>query len=449
MRANARSEEVNIKSGTEEVSYFVTEPQKYLPTLPLIVLSDGVPFYDGNMTIIKWILDTPIVSVETIDSYATDLCLYVRFLEENGLDHLKMPRMKLKRPTYKFLQEMNTRVHNGDIAVTRANRVMGYVVKFYKNMFRCGLINRGDLQNKPYEEFEKRIQYETEYGGKRDARVLSHDLKIKGAKSSDPTRITDGDSLKPMLPEHQIMMLEYLKKSSNVEFGLIVLFSLFSGARIQTATTLRLKSIDINELDKMSEFKEVPLRVGPDTGVDTKYNKNIILRPQVWLIKKLVTYRESDRAENRRKASVMGENDFNYLFLTKSGNPYYIGKRDIEELTKYNPIRNPKKASGIRQAWSKMRKELQIKDVTWDYHYHDSRATYGMNLLDRLMEANKVRPENKKLSNTAILNHIMQRMGHKNIAVTQQYLNYRRLNDELIEAQTSWDKKIVEAIRWP
>lgn len=436
---------VDLTSGNKKLSYFTDDSDgKYLPTFPFIIKSDGSPHYEANMILMDKADSSAIVSIESIRKFASDILDYLRFVEDKAIDMFVFPRRKIDRPTYLYSIELQHQVREGK-SPESANRKIGSVVNFYRGMKRLNLIPQGALVNSPFEEFIKTISYTTDVGLYKHKQVVTTDLKVKGGKKAvDPDYIIDGGKVKPMTPQHQELMLQDLKEHASPEFRLISLISLHTGARVQTACTFRLGTIDIEHAN-YKPTDTVTITCGGKTGVATKYDKRLVLKMPVWLLRKLLTYSNSKRSISRRLQSHFGDSDWNYLFLTKQGKPYYIAKYDEETLLQFSPIRNPRAADGIRQQWSVMRDRLQLIDPTFKYKFHDLRATFGMNLLDKLLYANsQISDPAKRMTDSAILNHIMHSMGHSNIKTTMQYLNYRRLIEINRIAQSDWENKLLE-----
>lgn len=437
--------QVTLSHGDKTLSYFTDDTDsKYLPTFPFIIKGDGEPFYEANMVLLDKADNTAVVSVESIRKFAGDLLGYQRFLEERNLSLFDFPRRKIERPTYLYSIELQHQVREG-MSADSANRKIGSVVNFYRALKRLNLIPDGELKNKPFEEFEKTISYTTDIGLHKHKQVITTDLRIKGGKKAvDPDYIMDGGKVKPITPAHQLLLLEDLKRNASPEFRLISLLSLHTSARVQSACTFRLGTIDIDDSGHQATDK-VTIACAGSSGIATKYDKRLVLKLPVWLLRKLKVYAQSPRYIARRDMSHFGDSDWNYLFLTKQGKPYYIAKYDEEALLQFSPIKNPRAADGVRQQWAALRERIQRIDPTFDHQFHDLRATFGMNLLDKLLYANsQIADPAKRMSDTAILNHIMHSMGHSNIKTTMQYLNYRRFVEANNVAQSDWESKLME-----
>ena len=137
-----------------------------------------------------------------------------------------------------------------------------------------------------WEEAQYQLAFKTTKGLVVSKKVISTDVSIRTPKSEDPFAgtIQDGGKLRPLTGKEQIWILESTEAKGNTECFLIQLFMLATGARIQTAGTLRLRHF-ANPNPRCSKsltgdgeiFK---MKTGPGTGIDTKNDKNGVLQGQ-------------------------------------------------------------------------------------------------------------------------------------------------------------------------
>ena len=153
--------------------------------------------------------------------------------------------------------------------------------------------------------------------------VASTDVSIKAPKTDDPFEgtIQDGGKLRPLTGEEQQWVMEASRALGNTEMQLLILFMLLTGARIQTACTLRVRHFTSENphfgkaLSRdVSIFK---LPVGPKAGIDTKNDKSMVLQVPRALYEVMRTYARSKRAQRRRELAAGGDNPDQYLFLTQ------------------------------------------------------------------------------------------------------------------------------------
>jgi integrase len=107
-----------------------------------------------------------------------------------------------------------------------------------------------------------------------------------------------------------------------------------------------------------------------------------------------------------------------YLFITKSGSPYYTATKDRETIKS----RTLPKGEAVRLFISR-----QLLPCLRQYHpkiklsFHDLRATFGMNLLEDKLDQVKPTIGNYDL----VLRYVQDRMGHARLETTERYLKYR------------------------
>ncbi len=162
---------------------------------------------------------------------------------------------------------------------------------------------------------------------------------------------------------------------------------------------------------------------GPGTGIDTKFDKKMTIHVPTWFYNKITVYTQSERAKQRRLKSNKGDNEDNYVFLTNRGKPFYT---DTIDRNLFNPNQKTKyHASGgtVRTFIAEyLLPELRKKSGhSFSFHFHNLRATFGMNLSDALNEL----VEKKKITLTEARNIIREMMCHDSFSTTDEYLDYR------------------------
>ena len=125
---------------------------------------------------------------------------------------------------------------------------------------------------------------------------------IRVAKQDDPYdgTINDDGKLRPLTQEEQAWLIGTLVCLGNTEMTLIHLMGLLTGARIQTILTFCVRHV---QLDLDDGQKELRLAVGPGTGIDTKWDKQMALHIPTWFYRMLRTYAHSERAKETPRAS--------------------------------------------------------------------------------------------------------------------------------------------------
>lgn len=388
---------------------------------PMVLCGDGSPWAEACLFILSGLENSPTPDMRTFEGYALDLAAFRRFIEAETIDWMNFPANKRSRPTYRFRAHLNIALEAGEIKPTTVNRRMGTMVAFYRWLEGEGLFQ---VDNKPWLEQDVYITVKDRYGFKRSHTVRATDLSVRVPKQDDPFDefIQDGGKLRPLPQEEQEWLLEALAAADNPEMTLIHLMGLLTGARLQSICTMRLRHVA--EPVGNSQALEVRLPIGPGTGIDTKGDKRMVLHIPVWLYQALHTYAHSERAQRRRNKA--GRDDYSqYLFLTQHGSAFYAS---TEERQKFNPNNKRRYDLDGGAVGTFIRTVIrpnieQNKGVKlFSFRFHDTRATFGMNLTD----AGMIRVESGVMSLGELREYVKTRMGHESSAITDLYLNYRR-----------------------
>ncbi|ENV79368.1 MULTISPECIES: tyrosine-type recombinase/integrase [Acinetobacter] len=392
---------------------------------PVIIQRDGNPSEIFNLYLLKKLQQTVQYDFKTFASIANQLVDFQRFLEDEQLDCLKFHKLKQQNAIFKYRTRLIEQANAGLISASSARGRINAVVNFYRFLVTEDLVDH-QRYGLPFQDVYKYIAVDNEFGARRKMAIKSHDLAIHvPAKAQNSEAIVDGGELSPLTVEEQAVVLKALQKSSR-EYQLMFYLALFTGARLQTICTLRIKSLIGCELDSHGFIR---LSVGAGTGVDTKFQKPMTLLIPNWLVQDLKIYINSEQARLRRHKSNYGDSDENYVFLTKLGTPFYTSKAEQQELT------DQIKASDSFGARLKLYEgeavrsylkvvllpEIRLIDPQFkSFKFHDLRASFGMNLLESQLQH---LPEGH--SAMTAVEYVQARMGHRNISTTLQYLNYK------------------------
>jgi len=434
------SNRVDIESVDETTTYYKSPLAEFrlggrYNHFPVPTDSDGRPWLHATMYLMDK-LDNPCQpNSKTLVCISDDLLLFKSCVEEFGIDYLKSYKRKLKRPTYAYRAYLQEQIECGSIAKSTASRRMSSVVGFYR-----WLQTKIEFEYPVWTESEKLIRFNDSYGSVQMKTVKSTDLRVKIPRSRDDYSeyINDGGQLKALDRDQQIKLLSTLLSMGNPEMLLAFLIALTTGARMQTVFTLRLKHLDVN----MDSSKRVlAIIVGHGTGVDTKYQKRMVIYIPRWLHLRIKIYLKSERAMNRRRRSrhYSDVRDEQYLFLTQVGAPYYIAEQD----PKVSDYRYPARGGAVRQFVAyQLRPLLVEKDQLFSFKFHDLRATFGMNLLeDKLGSLEEGRD---KLFD--VLMYIKERMGHSNLTTTQGYLDFKSKSKIAGYAQSEFEQYLESLV---
>lgn len=387
---------------------------------PVVLDSHGVPWAEAVVYVIFRLEEAPDPVMATYSGIAEDLAAYRAFLDEHNVDWTAFPPQKLFRPTYRFNGHLKLAVANDKLSVHTARRRMGTVIGFYRWLMTEGTLKPAHA---PWKETDHYIDIRDGYGFGRSLKVTTTDVSIKVPRQDDPYEgaIDDGGKLRPLEPVEQEWLVKTLKALGNTEMTLIHLFSLLTGARIQTILTFRVRHALVELEDGQVELR---LPVGPGTGIDTKNDKKMVLHIPAWFYQMLKTYALSERARHRRCRADGGDTEDQYLFLSVRGSPLYQSRSDTRKVNESNRLRHQKVGQGVRQFIAeRVVPHLQANyKSNFSYQFHDMRASAGMNWTDAQLQL----VAQGKITLMQAREFVRTRMGHESSATTDRYLNYRR-----------------------
>jgi integrase len=414
----------------------------------MVICRDGSPWIDACLFLLERIIDKSdeLQNVQK-SNYASDLANFREFIEEYEIDYLYFPMNKMKRPTYRYRANLKSRVRSGEIAKSTAQRFMQTLISFYRWL----ISEKGFVpDNPPWNEADSYIHYQDSVGFNKSKTVKTTDVAIKGKSSGgrgDET-IEDGGQLRPLTIDEQMILLDSLFEINNPTMTLIILMALFSGARIQTVLTLKMRHFNVEIPDDLTT---VSLSCGPATGIDTKNDSLLTIEYPRWLHELISTYAYSDNATKRRgkwlnktlRPNIKEENA--YVFLTNRGAPYY---EDVVDRNIFNPSqKNKYRADGstVRTFMNDRLLPLMKKSLghRYTFKFHDLRATFGMNLTDSLMP----KVESKQLTLTQVRQKVRDRMGHGSYAVTDRYLGFRDHVELIKITQESYEQHLLDLVK--
>lgn len=417
---------------------------------PVVLDRNSVPWALGTLFILSQLECETQPVMTTFHSRADDLGAFKEWLDsQDSPEELlyKFPKPKLRRATYRYRGFLQKQIQAIEICTTTAKRRMGTVIVFYKWLIRN---NYFTPEYPTWEEKEYQLSFKTEDGRQLSKTVVSTDLSIPAPKAEDDFdgTIQDGGKLHPLTGKEQDWLLEAAEAKGNSECLLLQLFMLCTGARIESACTLRARHFSspapCYSKNPTGEGEVYRLKAGPGTGIETKNSKPGTFQVPRALYELLHTYALSNRAGRRRERYLAkhGEPSNIYLFLTQQGNPYYIAK---EESQRFNPDldrRHAKNGQTIRQ-FIKDHAIPYVRD-TYDknffYRPHDLRASFGMNMTEELtkqVEEGKITLHKARLI-------VKDLMWHKSGATTDLYLDYKKKIDAFYKAINGYGEHLQQ-----
>jgi len=376
-------------------------------------------------------------SPKTLDSIATDLKHFKEYCDNESIDYLSAPR-KVLRPTYLYRSYLQQLLRDGRISPNTIKRRMSAIVGFYEYLIDTEGI---EFKFPLWESGITSIAYHDNQGFKQSKQVKTKDISRVVATSNPDLfddAIVDGGRLHPLPREQQTALVKALKTIGNTEMTLGFLIALATGARIQTVFTLRRKHFEKILRDDETEAR---IKIGYGTDCDTKFNKIHTLIFPSWIYQKVRIYLNSPRSKKRKEKAthIFDEQNKQYLFLTNRGTPFYAAHDDPYRHL-YKEVPN---GATVRQfIFTSLQKQLKKDGFKFDFSFHDLRATFGMNLLDKLMPL--VNSKEIKLAHALI--HVKERMGHSSLSTTEKYFNFRERHKIKELAQDDYENYLEELV---
>lgn len=406
--------------------------------MPVLIQSDKTLWELGNIYLHHLLIHKS-SSQTTLESVANGLLDFLRFMEHSSLDVLHLPDEVHERVTYRYKSALLQRIRLNNNLPNTCRGKISTVIRFYKFCIENEVFDAASLRNIPYMQIKHRFNVTSDYGSYYQVEVLSNDLAIRSTKhhlSSD--EILDGGVLRPLNLNEQSLVEIYLKDTASREFQLMCYLALYTGARLQTVSTLRVFNIK-GLKDKVPDafYNAYSLAVGSGSVVDTKNGTRMDLKIPDWLVNELISYIDSQQWKKRAKSSYYGVSDQNYIFLTSRGEAYYTSLKEIEDRRNSKSLRGFKQTRGlsIRPHITQMIRKINKDTVQVNhFRFHDLRATFGLNTLNVLIRCGFAKEHALWL--------LKERMGHKDITTTIKYLEYSSFTSSLLEVNTSFSEAL-------
>lgn len=405
----------------------------YCPRFPSLIKSDNTVWHFSSTYFNHLLIDEK-KSTALLESVASDLIDFLRFLEETELDILYLPAKPEKRVTYQFHTSLLQRIRLGLISPSTARQRMNRILRFYDFLFEQNIFTLEELKNKPYEKIKTYVSCVSTAGDIYRKQIDSSNLKIRHSpRPSYGNEIVDGGRLHPLSTIEKDIFLKYLEQHASRDLQLICYIALYTGARLQTICTIR--AFHINELIAKQKVNTVDgtytIKVGGKSIIDTKGGYEHNLKIPAWLIEDINRYLCSESWQKRAFQSFYKIKDENYVFLTKCGNPFYTSLKEIEDrnlgMISAHRKFSVHRGNAARQALSKIINLMHTnKEDINSFTLHDLRATFGVDLL---ISASKHVNDIDQ-----ILPYIQNRMGHRSVMSTIHYVKYvafTKMNDDV------------------
>lgn len=411
-----------------------------------VILIDGLPWRHSTSYLLKRAQDFDAPKPKTIIGIARDLRDFKVWVIGFDIDYLKCIRA-VQSPVRRYKRYLNTTNYSPNVIRRKLSRV----VAFYRW-----------LQDEEKIVFEKSLWKEREFkvltttatGNRLAIDVKSTDVQdVRGGSQTKGIGydgyIRDGGQLRPYSLSEQKTIIKCLEKIGNTEMTLSFLLALTTGARLQTAFTLRRchfeRKLDDGEDEVMLYVGRWPeRRVADEVAeaisisklVDTKNSKPMKLYMPGWVYQQIRIYlksaRYSKRASRRSQNKTLADDE--YVFLTTRARPFYMHSKD--PLAKKHV--NPPQGASVQQFISKQLKP-SLKAAGFDGHFkfHNLRATFGMNIVRSYMP---LIDDESGFSLTELFAIVQTKMGHSSQQTTQQYLSFDLKQEVASSVQGSYER---------
>lgn len=432
--------------GSWKENVYIRE-ERFYPNFPVLIKSNGIPWDVANSYLLSLVEQKQPWEVESVKTRAKGLLAYLRFLEDAKLGYLHLPKNNREKAPYRFRGKLNELVYEG-LSVSYASNCIRAVIDFYKHIVNRKIINEELMINSPYKISENLINYMNEYGFSRIKKVETTDISLKVPRSLTPVdRIRDGGTLRPLSLKEQKALKKYLdNEDSNTVLTLMIRIALTTGARLQTVCTIRIHHVDYlysemkNKVRNGERNSIVELSTGRFRDIDTKNGGDNRLVFSFKLIESLYLYSVSNVHKKRMSISFYGLSRSNYIFLSRNGNPFYTSKKEFLDYERRESYKDdaerrefiPRSGGSV----DKLLKNLVGKMVENEpdinaFRFHDLRATFGMNLVRYLSSSG--------MSGVQLLVSVRDRMGHRDLSVTQRYLDFDEMINDMSVVTESYE----------
>lgn len=426
---------------------------------PFLLHKDGRPWIEANLYM--WSIASEVRNLasatDAIQDIAAVLLDYLTFCENQDIDYRDFSaRRAIHRPTYRYFNHL---VDSGQLAAGTINDRTGKVYYFFKWLFQqYGYENDIDRVDQ-VEEYSHQFNTGT---GTSSVKRLKRSQTIPESNVASPVsteKVRDeGEDLRPLTTSEREELVSILKRDEfTVDERLIAQVSLFTGVRKQTVLTLRMKHLDLFKKEALiRKDNTYQITAGSGTGIDTKFSRKYTFYIPANLAEDIKVYANSSIAEKRREKfkenyskehpdlDTMPNEDL-YIFISEKGNCHYIAKCD----PRYKVLRKGTRPKGKRtDVLCQKIERFASSAFPKDFVFHWLRATYALRYYENLVKIEEARVDaglqKRPRRFDQIIRDVMVRLCHKDINVTQSYLNLFENFDERQEAQNAYEDYIFK-----
>jgi integrase len=265
---------------------------------------------------------------------------------------------------------------------------MNVIITFYRRA--SSFFNIGE-RSEFFDEKVKVISFFDKTGFSRTMDVKTTDLAI-------PNRIRSGvmleNGLTPIMEKDIQILLDYLSKGVNTELYLMVKVALQTGCRQETVATLTIDGLEQCYPDYHAS-NLMRVKVGPGTGIETKYDVSGDVGFPVKLVDELKEFYYSNRSTFRR---LRASNELHQkIFLTKQGNIYSTNT--------FAMLIHRLRESLLELGHSQF----------GEFKFHQLRATFGTIIMKAML---------KRRTELNAIEYVKEAMLHKDESTTWKYIKF-------------------------
>lgn len=371
---------------------------KVIKSMPMIFWTDGTPWNEVN----QWAHERATggsVELKTVQDQMRHLHKYANWLEvPDSPDWRHLPMNRAERVLVKWRKYLiDCRDKYAVLAPTTTTARMNACIAFYRHCHINGFIGKDAPK---WLEIPVLVKYHDTNGFQRTIHRITTDISIK-CRVAKRTVVEDG--LMPITGEHMEQLLKFAALNSSHELFLMLKLGFFAGARVQTICDLKVGNLERAVPDPyVNGLWHIAVGPGSRPKVETKFNVsgNLLIPEQ--LLNELKTYAYSVRRMKREAQSPIVNKGL--LFITSRGNAYE--RKD-----------DGKRSSAINSEMVLLRRAACTAGLKFmqDFHFHQTRATFGTQLLKLLLPLGNLQ---------AALEFVRNAMFHKEVSTTMTYIKF-------------------------
>lgn len=301
------------------------------------------------------------LDLKTVQSKASSLLTYARWLEATKTSWLAFPEKKYDRCLDRYRGALILMRDEGELAPSTTSSKIRVPIQFYKWLIEQQIISP---ERQLWTTRTVGIEFINKSGFSRLQLVESTSLAIpnRTLKHELPE-----EGVWPVSVEDREKILDCAEAYCPYEIYLILLLGFHTGMRIQTITDLKLQTL-LNAVHHPLQSEVSIITVGPGASppVSTKYGITGAIEIPSKLLESIKDYLFS--RERIRRVNKSLESNKNLVFLTKCGNPY--ARRGLNSSVAINVA-----MYNLR----KIGKQREIPALS-NFTFHQTRATFATEL---------------------------------------------------------------------